>query len=408
MQNNWILLLVAFIFSAFFSGVETALISARRIQVEIWKKKKKAGSKQALHTLRHPETYLVTTLVGNNIAMVTTSSLMALYLEPYFSGIVITLITATILLIAGEILPKSFARDKASSMLLWSSNILHVIYILLYPFIYCITGFSQFLLKMMGIPKQDLKSFFSRKDMELLIHESDIERVVGQEEKQIISRMVLKGNLKVKDIMIPRTEIIGMSISESVKDAVQLFEKSGISRLVLFGDDLDEVVGMIHAKDILLQEPESLVAIQREILFVPETLNIGECLEELRSKEIRMAIVVDEYGGTAGLVTLEDIIEEYLGDILDEFDNENQLIRNRTENNVEIHARIEIGEFNEFLSLNIPQGDYQTLGGYILDRLGKIPRTGETFQFPFGVIKVVSATKKRINWIQIKLKKTEI
>lgn len=403
MSNQTFLLVVAFVFSAFFSGVETALISARRIQIEVWKKKKKFGSKRALHTLRSPETYLVTTLVGNNIAMVAASSLMALYLEPYFSGLIITLITASILLVAGEIIPKSFARDKASSTLLWSSFILHFIYLLLFPFIFCITKFSQFLLEVMGIPKQDLKSFFSRKDMDMLIHESDLGAVVGRDEKRIISRMVLKGNLRVKDIMIPRTEIIGIQQNATIDDAIQLFDKSGVSRMILFGEDWDEIMGMIHAKDLLIYKPDKLESIQREIVFVPETQYIGECLEEFQTHQIGMAIVVDEYGGTSGLVTIEDILEEYLGEILDEFDNENQLIRNRTEKSADIHARIEIVELNDTFKFRVPQGDYQTFGGYILDRIGKIPKPGETFKMPFGTVKILTATRKRINWIQIKM-----
>ncbi len=401
MHLEWIGLIIAFVFSAFFSGVETALISARRVQIEIWKKKKKWGAKRAQQTLRHPETYLVTTLVGNNIAMVAASSLMALYLEYYFSGFTITLITASILLLFGEILPKSFARDKASLTLLWSSCILHIIYISLYPFIFCIKKFSQFLLKTMGIPKHDLKRFFSRKDMEMLIHESSLDQMVGRDEKRIISRMLIKGSQRVKDIMIPRTEIVGIQISASIEAAKRLFEKSGASRMILFEENLDEVAGMIHAKDLLIHEVPSLYPIRRNILFVPETQYIGECLEELQTKESRMAIVVDEYGGTAGLLTIEDIIEEYLGDILDEFDIENLLIRNRSAKKVDVHARIEIGEFNDMLKLNVPPGDYQTLGGYVLDFLGKIPRPGETFKVPFGTLKILSATQKRINWMQV-------
>ncbi len=396
------LLIIAFFFSAFFSGIETALISARRIQIEVWRKRKRPGAQRAYRTLQNPETYLVTTLVGNNIAVVAASSLMAFYLRPYMNGFLITLISTIILLMIGEIIPKSFARDKASSTLLWGSFLLQAIYFLLYPFIKCITLFSKMLLWFVGIPQHDIQRFFSRKDMDMLVHESEADGIMGKSERRIISRMLLKGTYKVRDIMIPRTEIYALEKTCTLQKTISTFRKKGISRMTVFDETLDEILGIVHAKDLIIKHPESLEEILRPVHFVPESQFIGECLQELKSKNMRLAIVVDEYGGTAGLVTMEDILEEFLGDILDEYDIETKWYRNIGQNKIEVHARVEIGELNEKLNLQIPPGDYQTLGGYLLNKLENIPKIGEKIKLRVAEITILSATRKRINWVEIK------
>lgn len=396
-----VFLVIAFLFSAFFSGVETALISARRIQIEVWRKRKRAGAQRAYRTLQNPETYLITTLVGNNIAVVAASSLMALYLHS-LNGFLITFISSTILLIIGEIIPKSFARDKASSTLLWGSLLLQIIYILLYPFIICINLFSKMLLWFVGIPQKDIQRFFSRKDMDMLVHESEADGIMGKSERRIISRMLLKGPLKVRDIMIPRTEIFAIEKTCSLQEASKIFRENGISRMIVFNETLDEILGIVHAKDLLLRSPKVLKDILRPVHFVPESQYIGECLQELKSKNMRLAIVVDEYGGTSGLVTMEDILEEFLGDILDEYDIETKWYRNIEPGKIEVHARAEIGELNDKLKLEIPPGDYQTLGGYLLFKLENIPKMGEKIKLRNAEITILSATRKHINWVEIR------
>lgn len=401
-----ILLMVVVICSAFFSGAETALISARRVKLEVWVQRGVRGAKRALRFLHTPEKLLTTTLVGNNIANVAAASLIAVYLEAYFNGFIITVITSLFLLFFAEILPKTLSRDRATTFTLKATLFLRFFYYLLYPFIWIVMTVSQFLLKLIGLESDHVKRFFTRKDLDVLVREGEEWGFVNKEERNLISRLILCGNQKVREIMIPRTEMVVVKINDPVSKASTLFQKTGYSRLPVTGKSVDEIQGMITVRDILLEEPKKIREIMRDILFVPETRIIASLLTEMRRKHVWLAIAVDEYGGTAGMVTLEDIVEEFLGDIQDEFDEELRLYRKISPRYIEVNARVEIEELNKRFKFNLPEGEYQTLGGLLMGRLGHIPKRNEKWETNTCFCVVLSASRKKVNWVRIIRKKS--
>jgi len=361
-----ILLVVSVLAAAFFSGSETALISARRIKLEVWARRGRKSAVKAMNYLNHPEQFLTTTLVGTNIAIVTASSIMAFYLEHYLNEFIIICFSSLLLLVFGEIIPKSIARERATSFTVHIYFILQLVYIILFPIIWIVKTLSKLVLIILGAKGEQVRQFFTRKDLEILVRESEKSGLVGYDKRDMITRFILRGNQSVKEIMVPRTEMTVVPYGTKVQNLVSMFEKTGYSRMPVIGENMDEVKGMILAKDLLLEKPFYPKKHIRELLFVPETQTVAGLLKEMQSRGISMAIVVDEYGGTAGLVTIEDVVEEFFGAIQDEYDEESQWIRNIQKNQIDVHAKISIEELNERFLLNIPEGDYQSFGGFLI------------------------------------------
>jgi CBS domain containing-hemolysin-like protein len=398
------LILLSILFSAFFSGSELALTSVRRITLEVWRKQRKRGAKQALEFIQRPERFLSTTLVGTNIAVITASSLLAVSLEPYMSGFAITLISTVGLLFLGEIIPKSIARQKSAFLTVYASYILRGVYILFYPLNRLVLGASRLLLLVLGVERTGVKRFFTRKDMDMLVRESERMGLVDKKEQAMISRMLLKGNQKIREIMVHRTEMITIKTTDSIQKAFHLLETSGYSRLPVMKKDVDHITGIITARDLILHKPARISQILRDILFVPESRLVASLFREMQRKGCSIAVVVDEYGGTAGLVTMEDIMEEFFGEIRDEYDRESRLYRKINPLQIDVHALVEIDELNERFHLELPDGDYNTLGGLILNRLKHIPKRGESVTLPTCVLVVLSAYQERIGWVRIRKK----
>jgi len=377
------------------------MISVRRIKLEVWMRQGVKGAEQVYRFLEYPERFLSTTLVGTNIAVVAASSIMAVTLEQYLSGFVITVITSTVLLFFGEILPKSIARDTATTFALYSMSVMRFFYVLFYPLIWLVMKMSQWLLNIFGLSGGSVKNFFTRKDLEMLVKEGEQAGLVNKDQRGLISRLILRGEQKVREVMIPRTEMMAVRVNTRVSEVSRIFLKTGYSRLPVVGKTIDEVLGIVTVRDLLLEKPRSLRPILREILFVPEAQNMAHLLREMQKKNIGIAIVVDEYGGTAGLVTLEDIVEEFFGEILDEYDVEASLYRKIGPRQIDVSARVEIDELNRRFDLNLQEGDYQTLGGLLLDRLGHIPQRSEKIELERCTLTVLSAFRKKVNWVRI-------
>jgi putative hemolysin len=375
--------------------------------LEVWVRRGVKGARQAFGFLQHPERFLITTLVGNNIAIVTASSLMAVYLERYLNGFVITAVSSLFLLFFGEILPKSIARERAHLFTLRSVVFLHSFYVFLYPFIWSVMNVSRFLLKIMGLEGESVERFFTREDLEMLVREGEKVGLVDREESGLISRFILRGNQKVREIMIPRTEITAIGMNETLDRVSKVFEETGYSRLPIMGGDIDEILGVITVKDVLLEKPSRVRQVMRDVLFVPEARNIASLLKEMQKKRIGIAIVVGEYGGTAGLVTLEDIVEEFFGEIQDEFDGELSLYRCIEPDQLEVNAKAPIEELNQRFDLDLPEGEYHTLGGFLMHQLGHIPKPGEKAETAVCTLVVLSASRRKVSWVRIVRKDIE-
>ena len=398
---GFLILLVSIILSAFFSGSETALISARRIKLEVWIRNNVRGAKSAYNYIQHPEKFLTTTLVGTNIAVVTASSFIALYLQRYFNGFIITVISSTFLLLFGEILPKCIARERATTITLYVHWFLRGFYILFFPLIIFVLNISHLLLKIVGTKEENVKWFFSRKDIDMLVREGRQIGLVDDEKQNLISRLILRGNQKVRDVMIPRTEIVAVKKSDSISKVSEIFANTGLSRLPVIGKDIDHIEGIVTVKDVILKKPANISEVIRDLMFVPDTQIIARLLTMMRNNRTSIAIVVDEYGGTAGLITLEDIIEEFFGEIHDEFDEVADIYGKITPTQIDVDGRVSVDELNERFSLNLPEGDYNTLSGLMMKHLGHIPQRGERVEFPDCTLMVLKAYLKRVGWVRI-------
>lgn len=418
-----IMTLVSMIFSAFFSGMEIAFISSNSVRIKIDVEKK--GLINSLISLfyRHKEMFITTMLVGNNIMLVIYGMGMAGLLDPYlkeiFNGneaivlITQTIISTIIILITGEFFPKTIFRINPNSSLRTFSLPLYIIYVILYPITWFSTKLSSALMRLFKI-KINEQTFgaitvgeldaYLQENIET--HEEENNEV--EREVKIFQNALDFSDTHLRDCMIPRNEIVAVNIDTIERDALSdLFTQSGFSKIIVYHDDIDNVLGYIHVSELFNPENNWKKCI-KPVLFAPETMLANKMMQNLLKQKRSMAIVVDEFGGTAGMVTLEDLVEEIFGEIEDEHDHSRLIAQEVEEGVYEFSGRIEIEEINERFPLEIEENDeYQTLAGYILYNLEAIPQVGETFMindYTFSVIKLDGA---RIDLIRLITQKKE-
>lgn len=421
------LIALTLLLSAFFSGSEIAFVAANRLRVEV---SARQGGKTGLIVSRfldNPATLLTTTLVGNNLALVAYSTLIAFYLEPplkvFFSGIagagsvativlvlsVQTLVASVIVLLFGEIVPKSVMREFANRAVFILAVPLRVSYWLLLPMI-ALSRWSAALLMKVFKTETTTLSQFMRRDFELMIEESKQagELDLDEEESTLLSNVFALGSVRVKESMVPRTDIVAVQDTASIPDLQQVFVTSGHSKLPVYRDNIDNIVGLVFAYD-LFDKPKQIMDIVRPATFVPETKLSKDLLRDFLETGTSIAVVIDEYGGTAGLVTTEDVLEELFGDIQDEFDEEDHLLRTVDENTVVASGRVDIDELRDRAGFTLPDdGEYETIAGFILARLGTIPAQRDEFALDGYRFVVLSATSNRVDLVRIiRLPETE-
>jgi putative hemolysin len=393
-------LILSLLLSAFFSGSETAFVSVSFIEAQVWLKRKMSGAKWIFYFISHPDRYLITILIGNNIALITFTSLTTYYLETYINHFLILIINSLFLLIIGEILPKTFFRELAHKIIRYLAVPLLFFRWFFYPLYLFLDFFISFSFKLFGQSKQNLSQYFTKKDLEILLREGEKGGVIDTRERKIMSRVFRLSNRKVREVIVPRTEIVTLSKNDSIEKAVEMFKISGFSRLPVIDQDLDNILGIVYAKD-LLNEPKNLKEIIRDSFFIPQSILCSVLLKQMQSKFVTFAIVLDEYGGTAGLVTLEDIVEELFGEISDEFDD--HLIRTKKLSKTELLAstRAEIHSVNEQMKWKLPHGNFETIGGMIMDHLGRIPQIDESFKIDKYSITVLRGDKHKLRFVKI-------
>jgi putative hemolysin len=412
------LILVALVLSAFFSGSEIAFVAANRLRVEVFARRGGLVGRWVSEFLEQPATLLTTTLVGNNLALVIYSTLVALYLEAplqVFFGELLglpgaadvlalaaqTIVASVVVLLIGEVLPKSIMREVANRAVFWLAFPLRMTYYLLLPMILISRWTASALMKAVRIDSNSFSEFI-RRDFELLIEESKRtgELDLDEEESTLVSNVFAMGTIKVRESMMPRTNMIALEESASLEDAQELFVSTGHSKIPIYRDNIDNIVGIAFAYD-LFSNPDSLKSMLRPATFVPETKLSKELLKEFLETNTSIAIVIDEYGGTAGLVTSEDLLEEIFGDIRDEFDVEENMLRILSEDAVIASGRLEVDDLAEESNIELPDGDFETVAGYLLERLGTIPKVRDEFELDGYRFVVLRATASRIDLVRI-------
>lgn len=411
-ETQVVLIVVCLLFSAFFSGLEIAYISRNKLNFEIKSKSKSIFGKIFALFNRNNSEFIATMLIGNNLALVMYGLVMAQLLEPMLSFInndisiliIQTLVSTVIVLITAEYIPKSIFLINPDKLLITFSLPLLIIYLILYPVVKVVMFFSKwFIIKILNQDYSDEKVVFKLTDLN-----DYIKRVVVKD-KEIQSKNVTEffnnalalKTVKVRDCMIPRTDIISIDEKDSILELKNIIDESGFSKIIIYKSSIDHIIGYCHGLS-LFNNPKTINEIIRPITFINETNLASEVLFKFMSEQINIAVVIDEYGGTSGILTLEDIIEEIFGEIIDEFDD-NVFLENKVNNNAyNFSARLEIEYLNSKYNFKIPVGEYDTLGGFILDFNKNLPKKGEIIKFDNYLIKILSMNDNRIDSVFFK------
>jgi CBS domain containing-hemolysin-like protein len=402
MDIELIFLLLLLGMSGFFSGSELAFVVANKLKIEVRARKKKFAALQAQFFVEHPQTFFSTILIGNNIVNVALASLSAVFLVTLFGWgeLTILIVSSTIILIFGEILPKYFSRELADRVILVSAIPLRFFFYIIYPLVLLASTFSEKLTKAASQKSDNISHLFDREDVKGLVKESEKVGMVDKKDSTLINKVFELGEQRVYEAMTPRIDIVGVEISKTISELISTFMESGFSKIPVFEENLDNIKGIALAKD-LFGRPKNIKEILREVSFIPETKKSFEVMNEFLDKKVSIAIVVDEHGGTAGIVTMEDILEELFGEIKDEFDVDENICRKIATNTYIISGKIEIDYLNEKYDLKIEQGDYETLAGYILTKLGRIPEQGETIKVENFTILIARSSKQKVDIVKL-------
>ena len=417
-------LLVTMLFSAFFSGMEIAFVSSNRLLAEMDREKNGLSQKAIAIFYQHPNNFVSTMLVGNNIALVIYGILFAKIFDatifaPLSDGMRVTadtLLSTFVVLFTGEFLPKSIFKNNPNTLLTFFAVPAWICYVLLYPISKFATLLSKGLLRLFGVRmnKDAEGPSFTKVDLDYLVQTSidnaEDDAEIGEEVK-IFQNALDFSETKVRDCMVPRTEIDSVEDTDTIAELKQVFTESGHSKIVVYHEDIDHVIGYIHSSDMfrLTASDNMHIAdlksqIIREISFVPETMFASKLMKSLMQQKRSLAIVVDEFGGTSGLVSLEDIMEEITGEIEDEHDNNSHVAKQVAEGEYVLSARLEIEKVNEMFALELPESDeYMTVGGLILHEYQSFPKLNEVIRIKSYEFKILKNTATKIELVRLKV-----
>ncbi len=414
--------IIVLILSAYFSGMEIAFVSSNKLRFEMDKEANKGISTRILSVFyEHPNNFISTLLVGNNIALVIYGMLMAQLLDIWFLGtlreqgfevlqlIIETLISTLVVLVTGEFLPKTIFKINPNGVMRFFAIPTMLFYIVLYPISKFASGLSKLLLRCFGmkVNKTDTDTSFTKVDLDYLI-QSNIEDVNNEDEindeVKIFQNALDFSNVKVRDCIVPRTEIDAVDTETTLEDLKNRFVESGHSKIIIYKEDIDEILGYVHSSEMFkLKEGDSWTGSIREVPFVPETMTAHKLMKIFMQQKRSMAVVVDEFGGTSGIVTLEDLVEEIFGEIEDEHDSNNYVATDLGNGEYMLSARLEIEKINSMYDLELPESEqYLTLGGLILHEYQSFPKVNEVVKFGHWEAKIIKKTSTKIELVRLK------
>lgn len=421
-MSEWLLILVTIILSSFFSGSEIAYVTANRLKLELKVRQNGPTSSFVQYFIKNPEAFLSTTLIGNNIVNVLYATFMTLFLTvpiinlyDVWMGatpseltvmVIQTTIASIVILIFGEILPKALFRVHADSMFPLMAPVLRFVGLLLKPLVWVADTISRRIVRLLNIETGQVEQLFRRQDIELLLHEiaedgghSDIDK----EETEILTNVLKLSGMRVKESMITRTEIQAVERDAGIPEVLKKFVSTGFSKLPVYDESIDNIIGLVYAYD-LFDRPSTLAEIIRPIKLVPSSRKSKDLLAEFRKSKDNMAVVIDEYGGTAGLITIEDLLEEVVGDIQDEYDTDDVLIKKMNEHTWIIGGMAYLDDIEDRyqeLKFDRHSDDYETLTGHITFNLGRIPKVNEEILIDQYKFVITKATPTRIDTVKL-------
>ena len=404
------------VFSAFFSGMEIAFVSSNRMLAEMDKDKQKFSSRFLQTFYRHPNNFVSTMLVGNNIALVVYGILFAeLFDHTLFKGMDATLtvpadtiLSTLIVLFTGEFLPKTLFKSNANRLLTFFALPAYLCYVVLWPISRFSTMLSRIILRIFGfkVEKEKSDDAFTKVDLDYLVqtsidnaeNEDDID-----EEVKIFQNALDFADTKVRDCMVPRTEIKAVEDNCSLDELMTAFVESGKSKIIVYHEDIDHITGYIHSSEMFREQEKWLENIQ-QMPYVPETMTASKLMQMFLQQKKSLAVVIDEFGGTSGIVSLEDIVEEIFGEIEDEHDSSNYVAKQLPDGEYILSARLEIDTINEKFDLDLPESEeYMTLGGLILHYYQSFPKLNEVVKIGRFEFRIIKNTMTKIELVRLKV-----
>ena len=421
------------VFSVLFSTAESLLNKITKGEVKETIEEGGPGAEAIADLLQNPRNFLNTIMVAKGFLLVGVVIMIMLLVNglresgSQMANLGITAaVSAVVLIVFTEMMPKSYVKGRVAGSFVKAILFLRIFYVLLYPVIKILALISYLGVRLIGVKvSKDEGTLTSQADVETLTAVSESEDILEEEEREMIQGIFDLESTVAREIMTPRTDMVYLDVSTELSDILETVAEKGHSRIPVYEDSIDNIVCILYVKDLLQYWYENKREIdfeemkkKRPPLLIPETKPIDDLLQEFRAKKTHMAIVLDEYGGTAGLVTIEDIIEEIVGEIQDEYDKEDQLVNDLGNGSYEVDARIPIDEVNDLLEVNLPSEDSDSMGGFIINYLGRVPQTGESFSYEGmlysnadgnGVsnkdlqISIIESDERRISRIKINL-----
>jgi CBS domain containing-hemolysin-like protein len=403
--------MVLLFLSGLFSSAETALTSMNIIKIKQLQNKEKKDAEVLERLMHKTPKILATILIGNNIVNIAATAIATELTFKLISGknatVFTTVVMTTLILIFGEITPKTYSSHYPEKVAMKLGKPLEILSVVLYPVLKILTTITNFIIKLFGGDIKGTKTLVSEEEIKTLVDVGEEAGIIERDEREMINSIFEIGDIEVTEVMIPRIDMIYLEEESTLEETLSVVMKYGYSRIPVIKDTIDNVVGILYAKDLLIYSKKNssnfdILKLIRGAYYVPESKKVSDLLKEMQKEKVHIAIILDEYGGTLGLVTIEDILEEIVGDILDEYDNEIEFIEHLGENSLIVNAKASIEQINEILAVNLPEEEYESIGGFVFNLLGRVPVKGDEIELGDIKIKVLNVQNRRIKQLEIK------
>jgi putative hemolysin len=405
-----VVIVVGLVIAAFAAAAETSLTSVSRIRMRSLADEGNRRARTVTRLHADPNAYLSTILSLNTVAVIVVSTSTALLVTNYLSRVpqvVGTLVLSIVVLIFCEIAPKSLALRFNERFALTLAGPVRLLTSVLRPLIGGLSAFSRLIVRAATRGHSVRGPFVTEEELKLLLYVGEQEGIVEQEEREMIHGILEMTDKSVREVMVPRVDVVAAETTESIADIIRLIIEHGYSRIPIYEDSIDNIVGVVYAKDLLRHgvvgdDQRALVAIARAPYFTPEAKHVGELLREMKERKVHIAVVVDEHGGTAGIVTFEDLIEEIVGPIRDEYDmREVEELQIVSDHEVVVSARFPVDDLKEALAIEVPDVEADTVGGLVYEQLGEIPKVGATIELGAATLTVEAIRRQSIQTVRI-------
>lgn len=410
MLLNIVILALLFMLSFFFSGLETGIVSLDMLKLEKEAKVEKR-KRELLRFVSKPDKFFGTILIGNNVVNVLLAAVATViaHKSNYFKEDYVSLIIGGMVFLIGEIIPKIVFRDHTDSLVPKTFSFLQISYFILKPFVIVVTWLNDWLYKRFNISGPHSLSYLTKDDLALFLANTKEDKTITHPQKEMLEDMLEFNTLTAEDIMVPRRDIVGFEEETSLMQVIETVREEGFTRYPIYSETVDNITGILIIYDILKRDfPPDAVArdLIREPYFSPENISLNVLMQEMQLEQKSMAIVVDSYGGTSGILTFEDILEEIVGDIEDEYDHEDDVadVIKISEGVFIINADCEVDDLNDEYRLDLPEGNYKTIAGMIIDKIERIPKLGQYVNVGGFRIQIIQATERKIEKVKLQKK----